>query len=233
MALSADLISQFVKITNDKNETKTEEMLQGKVQIIGNKNYVRLSSSDVLTPVHTTTELKNGDMVNVLIKDHTATVLGNVTAPSMNEDTGTTLAEHLKSGEITGTREWIDSIVEGNADVKESIKDVKRDVDLKMDSEGVKIQIKTAIKDIHEVTTNTGYSFTDEGLKISKSTSPIETTITENGMKIKSGVYERLVADKDGVSATNLHAKTFLTINEKCRIEPYGSDRLACFWIGG
>lgn len=207
MALTTDLISQFVKITNDKNDKKTEEMLQGVVRILDGKTYVKLSGSEVLTPVHTTTEVKDDDMVNVLIKDHTATVLGNVSAPAINEDTGNAIVDQIK--------------------------DVKRDVDLKMDSEGVKIQIQTAIGDIHEVTTNTGYSFTDEGLKISKSTSPIETTITENGMKIKSGVYERLVADKDGVSATNLHAKTFLTINEKCRIEPYGSDRLACFWIGG
>lgn len=88
MALSSDLISQFVKTTKDTSKKTTETVVYGTVKVDG-RTYVRLDGApeNVLTPVSTTTNIKDGDRVTVMIKDHTATVTGNISFPSArNED---------------------------------------------------------------------------------------------------------------------------------------------------
>jgi hypothetical protein len=42
-----------------------------------------------------------------------------------------------------------------------------------------------------------------------------------------------LTANKEGVVAKDLHATTYLIIGKNSRFEDFGSDRTACFWIGG
>lgn len=75
MGLSNDLISQFTKITNDSSTTKKESIVYGTIVYDGT-TYVRLDGSDRLTPVSTTTDVKDGDRVTVMIKNHTATATG-------------------------------------------------------------------------------------------------------------------------------------------------------------
>lgn len=87
MKLSSDLIYQFAKITSPDTPKKTESTVFGTVVDYGNKLYVRIDGSDQLTPVNTTTTgLKAGDRVTVMIKDHSATVTGNTTSPSTSKD---------------------------------------------------------------------------------------------------------------------------------------------------
>ena len=86
MALSNDLISQFVKATQDKNETKQESTAYGKIVKQGDVEYVQLDGSDLLTPIETTTVVKDGDRVIVTIKNHTAIVTGDLTTPSANTE---------------------------------------------------------------------------------------------------------------------------------------------------
>lgn len=87
MALSSDLVSQFVKVTNDKTEIKTETTVNGTIVEYEGKKYVRIDGSDLLTPYETTTDVENGERVKVMIKNHTATVTGNVSSPSARTDT--------------------------------------------------------------------------------------------------------------------------------------------------
>lgn len=82
MALSSDLISQFVKSTNDAPAKKSEATVTGKTVEYNGATYVRLDGSDRLTPVSTVTSVSEGDRVTVLIKDHEATITGNLTSPS-------------------------------------------------------------------------------------------------------------------------------------------------------
>lgn len=84
MSLSADLISQFVKTTTDKKETNKESTSYGTVviDVITGATSVRLDGSDILTPVSTTTLAKNGDRVMVTIKNHSATITGNLSDPA-------------------------------------------------------------------------------------------------------------------------------------------------------
>lgn len=86
MSLSSELISQFVKITNDKTEQKKETTVYGKVVEYNGKNYVQLDGSDHFTPMTTTVDAKPGERVAVLIKNHTATVTGNISSPSARTD---------------------------------------------------------------------------------------------------------------------------------------------------
>lgn len=82
MALSNDLISQFVKITNDNSKKKTETTVYGTIVEYNDKPYVRLDGSDLLTPISTTADVKEGERVAVMIKNHTAIVTGNISSPS-------------------------------------------------------------------------------------------------------------------------------------------------------
>lgn len=86
MALSSDLISQFVKITNDKSKKKTESIVYGTTVEYNGSMYVRLDGSDLLTPISTTTDMKAGERVTVMIKNHAAVVTGNISSPSARTD---------------------------------------------------------------------------------------------------------------------------------------------------
>lgn len=79
MGLSNDLISQFVKATKDTPKQSKETTVYGTVKIgPDNSEYVQLDGSNVLTPVSSTVSVKNGDRVLVMIKNHTATITGNL-----------------------------------------------------------------------------------------------------------------------------------------------------------
>ena len=84
MSLSNDLISQFVKATNDTKKERTEKTVYGKIVDDNGTLKVRLDGADekVLTPIITTSNVKAGDRVIVLIKNHSATVIGNTSSPS-------------------------------------------------------------------------------------------------------------------------------------------------------
>lgn len=96
MALSHELISQFAKIVKDDKKQSAESTVYGTVVTDGNGNkYVKLDGSDQLTPLtdnerpsadSTTASANEGERVSVLIKNHTATVTGNVSSPSVRSD---------------------------------------------------------------------------------------------------------------------------------------------------
>lgn len=85
MSLPVDLISQFVKATADTSKPKNETTVLGTIVYDG-RPYVKLDGSDLLTPVTTTTDVQDGERVTVLIKDHTATVTGNISSPAARTD---------------------------------------------------------------------------------------------------------------------------------------------------
>lgn len=82
MQLPNDLINKFVKSTNDNRKETKESTAYGTVVKDDNSFYVKLDGSDQLTPISTTSELQDGDRVIVMIKNHTATITGNLTSPS-------------------------------------------------------------------------------------------------------------------------------------------------------
>ena len=96
MSLSSDLISQFIKSTTDKKETKKESTSYGTVVINGTETYVQMDGSEILTPVSTTTLVRDGDRVVVMIKNHSATITGNLTDPSTSLGSQSELAQEIE-----------------------------------------------------------------------------------------------------------------------------------------
>ena len=86
MGLSNDLLSQFAKITNDKTNAKKESTTYGTAKVVGGVTYVQLDGSDLLTPYSSTADVKDGDRVQVTIKNHNATITGNLSSPSARTD---------------------------------------------------------------------------------------------------------------------------------------------------
>ena len=102
MSLSNELISQFVKATSDTKKTSVETTVNGTVDHVeyGGKAYVKLDGSDLLTPVRTTADVKKDERVTVMIKDHTATITGNMTSPAARSDDVKEVASHISEFEI-------------------------------------------------------------------------------------------------------------------------------------
>ena len=96
MQLPYEIVSQFAKIVKDDRKQSGEATVYGVVVADGNGNkYVKLDGSDQLTPLSdnerpsvdsTTASTNVGDRVSVLIKNHTATVTGNTSSPSVRSD---------------------------------------------------------------------------------------------------------------------------------------------------
>lgn len=131
MALSSDLISQFVQITQEKKESK-ETTVYGTIVEYDSGKYVRLDGSDLLTPISTTADALNGERVTVMIKDHTALVTGNISSPSARTDTvkemGTkisefeiVIADKVSTERLEAEIARIDTLVAENVTIKERL----------------------------------------------------------------------------------------------------------------
>lgn len=131
MALSSDLISQFVQITQEKKESKETTVYGTIVEYDGGK-YVRLDGSDLLTPISTTADALNGERVTVMIKDHTALVTGNISSPSARTDTvkemGTkisefeiVIADKVSTERLEAEIARIDTLVAENVTIRERL----------------------------------------------------------------------------------------------------------------
>lgn len=121
--------------------------------------------------------------------------------------------------------------------VNDSISTLTSTVETKMTAEQVSITVQQEIaKGVDRVETSTGYVFDSEGLKINKTGSGMSNLLDNTGMYVKRDGVDILTANSDGVSAKDLHAKTFLKIGSgdgRCRFEDYGTTRIGCFWTGG
>lgn len=119
--------------------------------------------------------------------------------------------------------------------LRDNISTLNEKVELQMTESQVDLRIDSKLQNgVTKVETETGFKFDADGLNISKSNSPTNTQITENGMTVRKTEDNKaiLTADKDGVDAVNLKASTYLIIGGRSRFENYLTNRTACFWIG-
>jgi gas vesicle protein len=155
MELSSDLVSQFVKSTNDRGTQQKEIIVHGAIVTDGTNNYVQLDGSSELAPISSTVEVSPGDRVLVTIQNHTATVTGNTTDPAI----GTKTAGDLRSS-ITQTAEQIRLEVEDTANklrssitmtAEEIRSEVSDEVDgLKSNISQTASEIRSEVKDSKE-----------------------------------------------------------------------------------
>lgn len=145
MSLSNDVISQFAKTVNGKNKEKTESTVYGTVAIYGGQRYVKMDGSDLLTPCDTTVSVNEGERVTVLVKNHTATINGNLSSPS------------ARTGDVEVVREQVLEVQRVVAD-KATIKDLEaeraRIEELVADNAVIKGRVSASEADIGELKTN-------------------------------------------------------------------------------
>mgnify|MGYP006350713451 CR=1 FL=1 len=104
MKLSNNIISDFVKTTNDRSVKKGEQnKIYGTVIIQDDNVYVQLDGSEILTPVDSTVHIKNGERVIVSIQNHIATIEGNISDISASNDTVVIL-----DGDMSDAKDVID-----------------------------------------------------------------------------------------------------------------------------
>lgn len=165
MALSNNLISQFVKATND-NKTKVEETtLYGTVVEYGGSKYVRLDGSDLLTPYTATVAANVGERVRVSVGKHTATVTGNISSPAARSGDVDDLSKKVGNFEIVVAdkatvkdleveRGRIDDLVTDNITVKKQLTADSADIkDLKADNVEIKDTLIAKSADIENLKT--------------------------------------------------------------------------------
>lgn len=130
MALSSELISQFVKVTkDDSGNDNNESTVYGTVKEYNGKKYVQLDGSDLLTPISSTTDTKADERVTVMIKNHTATVTGNISSPAARTDDvqeigskisefEVVIADKVDTKELNAERARIDNLVSENVIIR-------------------------------------------------------------------------------------------------------------------
>lgn len=112
MNVSTDLISQFAKITNDQKVSRIDEVtLYGEVVEYEDRICVKFDGSSEITPVTTISDIdetgnktnyrygsasvKAGDRVSVCLKNHSATITGNLSDPSMGKAEFTVAEDYI------------------------------------------------------------------------------------------------------------------------------------------
>lgn len=139
MSLSSDLISEFVKVTKDDEKPKSETIVYGTTVEYNGSTYVKLDGSELLTPVSTTSDTKPGERVTVMIKDHTATITGNMSSPSARSgdvkdlvdqisEFEIVIADKVNAGELNAEKARIDNLVAENATIKDHLTATEADI---------------------------------------------------------------------------------------------------------
>jgi hypothetical protein len=134
-----------------------------------------------------------------------------------------------------------DSVVQGLTakEYNTKVDNLETKVSALVTETSVEIEILTnEVRDLGEagtdkvVTKNKKYVFDDSGINISDKTADTATLIDNTGLFVNhTNGQNMLKADYQGVNAQNLHATTYLIINNRSRLEKYKEDRIGCFMI--
>lgn len=166
MALSNDLISQFVKVTKDETKDNKGSTVYGEVVKYNNKDYVKIDGSDLLTPVSSSSiVVDDGERVAILIKDHNATVTGNITSPAGTDksvqnvsqkvtELYSVVAEKATFEQLEAEKARIDDLVADNVTIKEQLTADSADIrDLKAKDVTIEGQLTAANASIENLET--------------------------------------------------------------------------------
>lgn len=166
MALSTDLISQFVKVTKDETKDNKGSTVYGEVVKYNNKDYVKIDGSDLLTPVSSSSiVVDDGERVSILIKDHNATVTGNITSPAGTDksvqnvsqkvtELYSVVAEKATFEQLEAEKARIDDLVADNVTIKEQLTADSADIrDLKAKDVTIEGKLTAAEANIENLNT--------------------------------------------------------------------------------
>ena len=118
-------------------------------------------------------------------------------------------------------------------DLNNNMNVLAAEVEAKMTADDMTIAIKKELSNgVNSITTTTGFTFNEEGLRVSKSGSEMESLLDEDGLRVYRDNTEMLRADNTGCYAENLHSRTYLIIGGNSRMETFEYNRTGIFWIG-
>lgn len=152
MALSNDLISQFVKVTKDKAPDNSETIVYGTIQeskAPNGLNYVKIDGSDLLTPISSTTVVAANDRVTIMIKNHSAVVTGNLTSPAArSKDT-------VDVEKLNAQRARIDTLEASNVTIQGELEANSASINLlSAENATIKDTLNANVADINTLKTN-------------------------------------------------------------------------------
>lgn len=154
MNLDANVISQFVKITNDNTRKNEIPKAYGKVVISEGNTYVQLDGSDLLMPVENTVHVKDGERVIVSIKNHTATIDGNVSDISASNELVLNLDGSMENVQDVVDYIFLDTIEQINAldkkatSLETSVGQLQTDIQTKVTMDEVNVTITDRLAEI-------------------------------------------------------------------------------------
>lgn len=158
------------------------------------------------------------------------------------DETASSLRNDITKSETSLRRDTEQIVMDAKRDIQKTvdgnIESLTNQVTAQITAEAAKITVleEKLEAGAEKVVTKTGYTFDADGLKISKSGEEMENTLDNTGMYVKRNGDNILIANSEGVEATDVHIKTYLIIGEgdgRSRFEDYGTNRTGCFWIGG
>lgn len=178
MALSQNLVDQFVKVIEQSN-TKSETTVNATYKKINGREYVQIDGSEILTPVTSTVDAETNDRVKVMIKNHTAIVTGNITSPAARSKSVDDLRDEVD--EQGNTIKQLDNNIEqqGNSiiQITNNIKQVNNSI----------LQANNAINQQGNIITQLGNEINQQGNNITQMNNDIiqqGNVITQQGNTI-------------------------------------------------
>lgn len=135
-----NLATTFAKIIKEDATATKDSTIYGTAVEFNGKMYVKLDGSERMTPIDTTTSIKEGDRVTVLIKAHSAIVTGNVTDPSTSKsdkkatddkvkdlssqvsEFGAVVADKVSTEQLQAVKGMITNLESDNVNVKNELK---------------------------------------------------------------------------------------------------------------
>lgn len=167
MNLSSDLVSKFVSVMQENSNRNTSTApVYGTIVEYGDSKYVKLDGSDLLTPIVSAVDSKDGERVLVNIVKHSATVIGNVSSPAARSDrveevadsvaeVGVLVADKADIKDLQAQTGRIDNLVAENVTIREKITASEGEItNLKTDNVTVKEKLTANEAEIKQLKTD-------------------------------------------------------------------------------
>jgi hypothetical protein len=137
----------------------------------------------------------------------------------------------VKNADAQGRTARLEVNLEGlQSQVSRQESGLTRLTQLQQDAQKLKLQVQQLEAESGRVVTSTGYSFTEEGLYISKTGQEMESRVDHTGLYVSRGGRQVLQAGHRGVSAVDVTVGNYLVVGSHARFEDYEGGT-ACFYI--
>lgn len=199
MGLSSELASQFAKIVNQTNTNDSKETtVYGTAVKFNGKMYVKIDGSDRMTPITSTVDVREGERVTVLIKNHQAVTTGNTSSPAARTDDVKDNTQKIEDASKQITE--LETLIADKASIKELEADEARIKNLEAANVTITDELKVQRANIS--------SLTADNVNITKSLIAANASIENlKTNKLDVEVADLKFATIDSLKATNVSVR--------------------------